>query len=498
MRRSAKTSLTAVLLLAASALTGCGVSTSPVAEQPFTQELAIPPLAPSTVEGGVRTFQLTAREGSMRFPGVNGTTETWGFSGDFLGPTLRAKRGERVAFEIGNELPEATSVHWHGMHLPAAMDGGPHQMIEPGDTWRPTWTIDQPAATLWYHPHPHGETEEHVYRGLAGMFILDDDASVAAELPHEYGVDDLPLIVQDKKFNRDGELQLDHDGSEPGMLGDTVTVNGTIGAVQQVTTERVRLRLLNGSTARTYTFAFPDRRPMTMIASDGGFLDAPLDLEELRLASGERAEVVVAFEPGETVRMQSVTTDLGGVAVPMTSGANDEFDVLEFRAASSLAPSPRPSWPVAADAATDALLEEDATVTRSFALEGREINGQKMDMSRIDEVAYVGDTEVWKVRSTQPIPHSFHIHDVQFRILSIDGEAPPPELAGPKDTVYLMPNLAYRLLLRFEDYADPEMPYMYHCHMLLHEDEGMMGQFVVIERGQEVGGAVPEGHGEHH
>ena len=115
-------------------------------------------------------------------------------------------------------------------------------------------------------------------------------------------------------------------------------------------------------------------------------------------------------------------------------------------------------------------------------------------MNRIDEVAYVGDTEVWEVRSKQPIPHSFHIHDVQFEVLSVDGEAPPVEMSGRKDTIYLEPNRDYRLLMRFEDFADPTMPYMYHCHMLLHEDEGMMGQFVVIERGQEAEVGVPAGH----
>ncbi|HCS59796.1 MAG TPA: copper oxidase [Microbacterium sp.] len=476
-------------------LTACdSFSTTAVTEQEFVNELAIPELAPSTVANGVRTFQLTAQEGMTDFSGT-GEAETWGFNGSFLGPTLRAERGEQVAFEITNQLPEATSVHWHGMHLPAAMDGGPHQMIDQGETWRPAWMIDQPASTLWYHPHPHGETEKHVYLGLAGMFILDDDASLAADLPSEYGVDDLPLIVQDRSFDSNGRLELNNDGSEPGMLGDTVMVNGTVGAYQEVTTERVRLRLLNGSSARTYTFAFEDR-PMTMIASDGGFLEAPVERDQIRLAPGERAEVIVEFAPGETARVQSVKTDLGGVAVPATSGGNDEFDVLEFRAASSLTPSPEPSWPQARDAVADELHEDEASVTRDFVLNNREINGEEMDMSRIDEVVHVGDTEVWEVRSTQPIPHSFHIHDVQFRVLTIDGQAPPPELAGPKDTIYLNPNLTYRLLVRFEDYVDPKMPYMYHCHMLRHEDEGMMGQFVVIEPGDEDQVRAPE-HSEH-
>lgn len=481
----------AAVATATALLAGCNTfSTTTVTEHDFVNELSIPPLADSTVEDGVRTFRLTAGTGTTEFPGI-GDAETWGYNGSFLGPTLRAERGERVAFEIDNKLPEATSVHWHGMHLPAAMDGGPHQTIEQGETWRPNWTIDQPASTLWYHPHPHGETEKHVYLGLAGMFILDDDASLAADLPSEYGVDDLPIIVQDKEFDRAGQLVLDDNGSEPGMLGDTVMVNGTVGAYREVTTERVRLRLLNGSTARTYTFEMPDRS-MTMIASDGGFLDAPLEMEKLRLAPGERAEVIVEFDPGETVRLHSSKTDLGGIAVPATSGGNDEFDVLEFRASDSLTPSPEPSWPEAQDAAADELHQNEASVTRDFVLNTREINGEEMDMNRIDEVVYIGDTEVWEVRSTQPIPHSFHIHDVQFRVLSIGGQPPPPELAGPKDTIYLNPNLTYRLLVRFEDYADPNMPYMYHCHMLLHEDEGMMGQFVVIEPGDEEQVRAPE------
>lgn len=488
----------AVLAVATLTLTGCdSISTTSVAEQEFVHELVIPPLAPSTLEDGVRTFQLAAQTGETAFAGVGGSSETWGFNGSLLGPTLRASRGEEVAFEIANQLPEATSVHWHGMHLPAAMDGGPHQMIEPGETWRPTWTIDQPAATLWYHPHPHGATEEHVYLGLAGLFVLDDDASLSAALPSEYGVDDLPLIVQDKAFDRDGRLVLRRNGSEPGILGDTVMVNGTVGGYQEVTTERVRLRLLNGSTARTYTFEIPDR-PMTLIASDGGFLEAPVELDQVRLAPGERAEVVVDFEPGETVRLRSAKTQLGSVVVPMTSGGNDEFDVLEFRASQTLKPSPELAWSPASDAATDEVHEHEATVTRTFVLNTRKINGQEMDMSRIDEVVYVGDTEVWEVRSTQPIPHSFHIHDVQFRVLSIDGDRPPPELTGRKDTVYLEPNREYRLLVRFADYADPETPYMYHCHMLLHEDEGMMGQFVVIEPGDEEAVRAPgrAGHAE--
>jgi len=478
------------------ALAGCGAipgSVTPVDEPEFSHELAIPPLAPSRVVDGIRVFSLTAQEGTTEFrPGVQ--TRTWGFDGDYLGPTLRAERGERVAVEVTNELAEPTSVHWHGMHLPAAMDGGPHQEVEPGATWRPTWRIDQPAATLWYHPHPHGATEKHVYRGLAGMFLLDDDASRAADLPQEYGVDDVPVIVQDKILDDDGQLQLSDNGSEPGTLGGTVLANGTVGAYHEVTTERVRLRLLNGSTARTYQLGFEDRE-MDLVATDGGLLDAPVRLEQVRLAPGERAEVVVRLEPGETTRLHSFEADLGGVVVPFAMGGNDAFDVLELRAADRLAPSPEPAWAPSVHTTADALHEDDATVTRTFELDDRRINGRLMNMGRVDEAVTVGDTEVWEVRSIVPMPHSFHVHDVQFRVLSVDGDPPPPELAGPKDTVYLEPQRTYRLLMRFEDYTDADMPYMFHCHMLLHEDAGMMGQFVVVAPGERPGVVPHGGHG---
>ncbi|MGO2113133.1 MAG: multicopper oxidase family protein, partial [Pseudoclavibacter sp.] len=267
-------------------LAGCALmpSVSPVQEVEFGTSLAIPPLAPSRVEDGVRVFDLSAHEGETEFvPGR--PTATRGYNSDHLGPTLRAERGEEVAVRIENGLTDTTTLHWHGMHLPAAMDGGPHQPIEPGEQWRPEWRIDQPAATLWYHPHPHGDTEGQVYSGLAGMFLIDDEHSLAASLPSEYGVDDIPVVVQDKDLDLEtGELdhsEIGGNGAEVGLLGNVVTTNGTVGAYQEVTTERVRLRLLNGSTARVYEFGFADRG-FDLVATDGGLLDEPVELDRLR------------------------------------------------------------------------------------------------------------------------------------------------------------------------------------------------------------------------
>jgi FtsP/CotA-like multicopper oxidase with cupredoxin domain len=145
---------------------------SNVGQLGFRNELKIPPLLEPRLDGaGRKVFDLQLQTGTSELlPGK--PTETWGANGTYLGPTLRATRGDEVAINVANDLPEPTTIHWHGMHLPAAADGGPHQLIQPHTTWSPSWRIDQPAATLWYHPHPHGRTEDHVYRGVAGLFLL--------------------------------------------------------------------------------------------------------------------------------------------------------------------------------------------------------------------------------------------------------------------------------------------------------------------------------------
>ncbi|PYF96331.1 Multicopper oxidase with three cupredoxin domains (includes cell division protein FtsP and spore coat protein CotA) [Georgenia satyanarayanai] len=463
-------------------------------EPDFDQPLSIPPLADSVVdEDGTRVFQLTAQAGTTSFrDGVE--TETWGFNGDFLGPTLRARRGEQVAVEVTNTLGESTSVHWHGMHLPPEMDGGPHQEVEAGGTWRPTWLIDQPAATLWYHPHPHGRTEKHVYLGMSGMFILDDDEADTVGLPDEYGVDDIPVIVQDKSFTEDGQLTMESPVPS-GVMGEALMVNGTIGAVQEVTTERVRLRLLNGSTLRSYNFGFDDDRSFQLVASDGGLLPAPHETNRVQLTPGERAEIVVEMEPGSETMLRSYPQQLGEIADPDGYGALDTLDVLRLEAADELAPSAV----VAGELSDHERLDEaDAATTRTFVMKGLALNGQRMDMNRIDEVVTVDTTEVWVVRNEDPMPHNFHIHDVQFEVLSVDGAPPPPELSGRKDTIYTEPGREYRLIMRFEHYANPEMPYMYHCHLLRHEDFGLMGQFVVVEPGTEPPTTLPGPGHDHH
>lgn len=450
-----------------------------VGEVSFDRPLAIPDLAPSTVGGdGVRTFDLRMQAGESDL-GRDEPTPTWGFNGAMLGPTLRAKRGEQVRVNVRNDLGETSTVHWHGMHLPAVMDGGPHQPIAPGATWSPHWTINQPASTLWYHPHPHGETAQHVYRGLAGMFVLDDDNDVA--LPKTYGVDDVPVIVQDKAF--DGSKLDDSAGvfQSTGILGDTVLVNGTPGPFLDVTTERVRLRVLNGSNARIYRFHFDDNRRYAVVASDGGLLPRPVETSEMVLSPGERAEIVVGIAPGERTRLQS--TPPTGDENRFTGGA-DRLDVLELRGAATLRPSP--AVPATLAPAPD-LADDTVAANRSVSMSGNQTNFGQMDMERIDIASTLGTTESWTVTNADGQAHNFHIHDVQFQVVRYAGGPPPPLLSGWKDTVLVPQGQSVELRMRFTDHADPAMPYMFHCHLLRHEDQGLMGQFVVIRPGEKPG-----------
>ena len=455
-----------------------GATVDTVGKVTFDQPLAIPPLAESTMDAeGRRVFDLDLRAGTTDF-GMGGDAETWGINGSYLGPTLRAERGEDVLVNVTNGLDETSTLHWHGMHLPAAMDGGPHQMIEPGATWSPSWQVDQPASTLWYHPHPHGATADHVYRGLAGMFILDDPSEAPPGLPSEYGVDDIPLVVQDKVFHDDGSLSTAEAFlANTGLLGDTILVNGTVGPVQEVTTTQVRFRLLNGSNARVYRFTFDDGREFAHIGSDGGLLPTPVPTTDVQLAPGERAEIVVSFAPGDDVVLRSEPPDLGAGPLPARfAGGDDRFDVLRLTAAEDLTRSPELPAELAVVDDVPA-----ATTQRSFELGEDTINGRPMDVERIDAVIEKGTSEVWTVTNVEDVPHSFHVHDVHFWVLDIDGTAAPPELAGWKDTVYVRPDQTMRLAMSFDDYADPHLPYMFHCHMLRHEDRGMMGQFTVVD-----------------
>ncbi|MEV0649369.1 multicopper oxidase domain-containing protein [Phytomonospora sp. NPDC050363] len=498
-RRLLKTALIAVPAVVVAGAGAAGIVwansvTDTTGEVDFKNPLAVPPLAQSTVDGeGRRVFELTLQSGQRQFKD-GAATGTWGFNGDYLGPTIRATRGETVLFNIHNTLGETTSVHWHGMHLPPTADGGPHQSVHAGNTWSPSWKIEQQAASLWYHPHPHGETFLHVYRGLAGMFLIDDEESAALALPKDYGLDDFPLIVQDRTF--DGDNQFDESQgliANVGYLGDEILVNGTHSPYLDVTTTRVRLRILNGSGSRAFNFGFADDRTFALIGTDGGLRDVPYGTDRIQLSPAERAEIVVEMTPGEKVVLRSYPAE--GLGMDLFSsrfdGCDDSFDVLELRAAATLAESPA----VPAELVEIPELDADKSAeTRDFQISGFTLNGEAMDMERIDFAVRKDSVEIWELENFDSQFHNFHVHDVQFQVLKVNGKKPPEHLRGWKDTVHVKPGGKTRIIMQFKDFADPDMPYMCHCHVLYHEDQGLMGQFVVLDKGQKVGKPPKDGH----
>lgn len=451
-------------ILATVFLAGCGESVERIAvDKPARSQLSIPPLLDPTISNGVAHYQLSIGKSRHNY-GQPTLTETYSYNGmSVLGPTLGLKTETSVALSVTNELDELTTTHWHGADVPAQQDGGPHNAIEPGATWTARFDVIQPAATLWYHPHLHGKTSEHIYRGAAGMIIIDDENPAADSLPLTYGVDDIPVILQDRDFTDDGALDFAIDAGGRGNLDGTLTVNGTIDPFIDVPTGLVRLRLLNASQARIYELATRGTA-MTKIASDGGYLATPVAIDQLVLAPGDRAEVIVDIG------------DSPAALVDQTFGR-----VLEIRpngTFSSSGPLPDKLTTI------ERISESEIVVDRSFHMEnvadGWGINGVQMDKTRIDETIQFGDTERWTI-TAETGKHVFHVHQTQFQILSINGVAPPPEDSGWEDSVFLDPGREIVIAARFNTHSDNDTPYMYHCHILDHEDLGMMGQFLVVE-----------------
>lgn len=430
--------------------------------------LAMPPLLDTRAKG---RLSLKAASGSSHSFG-GPATPTAGFNQSYLGPTIVIQNGDLMA-EVQNNLDEPISVHWHGLLVPGEHDGSPHLAIAPGAAWQPEMTIAQDPATVWYHSHIHERTAEQVYFGLAGVIHVTDGQDDARGLPSTYGIDDLTLVLQDRRFDASGRMVYDPSMMDimHGFAGNRMLVNGQAGATAVVPEGIVRLRLLNGSNARIYTLFLDDARPMHLVATDGGFLPAPVALEVLRLAPGERAEVLVDFS--------------GGNAPVLMSDPGQAYGVLQFATERTLAAritrlpdqlDGAPEEPSGAEVATRQISLDMGMGGMMMGSGGFAINGRPYDMRRIDFGVALGSVERWHIRSTM-VAHPFHVHGVRFRVVSENGGPPRSENTGWKDTV-LVPGEA-EILARFDQPASGDTPFMFHCHILEHEDAGMMGQFTV-------------------
>lgn len=468
---------------------------------------------------------LDAMAGTQSFvAGVS--TPTYGFNASFLGPAIRVQRGKTVQITANNRLEEDITLHWHGLIIPGKDDGGPYNVIDPGKQWVVQLPIDQPAATLWFHPHLYPATAELVLMGLAGLLIVDDDESAALRLPSRWGIDDIPIILQDRRFNPDGTFfhRFNEITVAGGYVGDTMLVNGSVQPVAKTARGWLRLRILNGSNARNYRLVVSDKRPFYVVASDGGLLDAPVELKELGIAAGERYEILVDARDGSSFDLMSVpvihqpimrlppfnqpltlvTVQPDGVdgtgklpdslaelpRIPDVLPPVSQGLVMQmFRDAEArrlmmesglmaMAESGKTDGAVVARIVD--LITNGPALSLKDQLTANGINGKSFSFTESGFHVPVNTDLVWAIsEETDKMLHPVHVHGCQFRIVRLDGGVPPRHMMGWKDTVPIENAGNAEILVRFPLSAPYSAPYMAHCHILEHEDSGMMTEFTV-------------------
>ncbi len=329
-----------------------------------------------------------------------------------------------------NELPESSIIHWHGLHVPVTADGHPRLAIDPGETYIYDFTVANRAGTYWYHPHPHGRTATQVYAGLAGLLLIHDDEELNAGLPA--GEYDVPIVIQDRKFNGDNQLFYDIGmmmDQMIGFLGNQVLINGRPDFVLPVKTHPYRLRLLNGSNSRIYKLAWQDGSPLTVLGTDGGLLAQPVQRDYVTLAPAQRVELWVDFSNntvGESRQLINLPFDAfgGEAAYPLFNAQVEEAVSHSFVLPTQLSV-------INGYAAADAVNQKRP---RAFTMAlrhgtGWTLNGRTFEMKAVakDEIVRLGDLEVWEFENVagngmgmmggMNLPHPMHIHGLQFQVL---------------------------------------------------------------------------------
>lgn len=456
-----------------------------------------PLFIPDTLSGSSITLNVH-KDSVQFFPGR--ITHTLGINNyKYLGPTLILKKGDSVNITVNNEIGDTTTMHWHGLHVAPKNDGGPQSMIMDGMAWHPGFVVRNNAATYWYHPHMMAKTAEQAIKGDAGLIIVRDNAEATLTLPRTYGVDDFPLIVQS------AELDTNNQFMPKGMEDSTLLVNGTDSPYVNMPGQVVRLRLLNASGERTFNFGFTGNLPFRIIASDAGLLQASVTATRIRIAPGERYEILLNLSgmSGQTIYLMSYASELpmgiqGGPTMPMPPGSPPmnsplngvDFDILQINVVSPTL-SPVTTLPTAllpdsvwSESSANAYRTINMTADSMMVMDGPfYFNHNLFDMMRIDYTIPLDNTEVWTMLDSTMVAHPFHLHDVHFYILDRNGNPPPAYERGRKDVLLIEPNETVRFIAKFNDFADTTTPYMYHCHILMHEDDGMMGQFIVGPHG---------------
>lgn len=509
--------------------------------------LAIPPLIEPDAQGQI---QLVIKQGTSQFvPGKQ--TTTWGYNGDLLGPALSLKNGQNVNVNIVNQLPEETTVHWHGLEISGEQDGGPQAIIRSKESRKVNFTINQPEATCWFHPHTHGITGYQVAMGLAGLVIIKDDESNKHGLPNAWGVDDIPVILQDKRLKEDGQIdyQLDVMTAAVGWFGDLMLTNGAVFPKHVAPKGWLRLRLLNGCNARSLNISTSDGRKMYVVASDGGLLAEPIAVSELQILMGERFEVLIDASDGRSFDLVTLPVNQMGMTI---APFNQPLPVLHIETTISAGAGELPSVLAAIPAIPSVKglnrrrfhLMMDMRLDMQGMMMLRErygdqamgnmgghgammgghmmsnsegggmgmmkhgnmdhgnmgsmprgsagtdanqldihnantINGQVFSMTEAAFDAPMNHQEVWVISGRGDMMlHPFHVHGTRFRILKENGKPVEPHRQGWKDIVKVEGQVS-EVLVEFKHPATKQHPYMAHCHLLEHEDTGMMMGFTV-------------------
>lgn len=445
---------------------------------------------PDTIKGS--NIQLEIKDTVHQFfPGIN--SPSFSYNGSYLGPTIILEKNQEQSFNISNELMMPTTVHWHGMHVPAEMDGGPHTIIDAGAVWQPNFTVLDEASTMWYHSHLHHHTMKQVTKGLAGMIIIRDENEALLNLPKTYGIDDLPIIIQDRQFSNGVII-------DSAIMGDSVLINGVISPYVDLTANVVRFRILNGSNHRVYNIGFTNDMSFEVIASDGGLYPNAISMDRILVAPGERYEILLDLQALEdsSIFMYTYASEMplgypGGSSVIPDDDVPSLINGLDFAILKINVQASEPNGVFNPD--LNALNSfsvwdtSEVSVKRSKDMNAALIKGETVwtinskafDFEVINDTIILDNTELWTITNSSGIVHPFHIHMGHFYIVSRGGQAPELYERGKKDVVIINPGETLKFVMKFEDFVDADVPYMYHCHILNHEDNAMMAQFVVVD-----------------
>ncbi|NQY75189.1 MAG: multicopper oxidase domain-containing protein [Candidatus Margulisbacteria bacterium] len=476
---------------------------------------------PGVLEGPIYNIRMHDSVTTTFFDGQN--VPTIGMNEmSYLAPTMILNAGDSIKINVTNELKDTSTMHWHGLHVSPTNDGGPETVIAPDSTWNINFKVLDAAGTYWYHPHLHHKTNKHVALGAAGLLIVRDDEETTLDLPQTYGVDEFPLIIQDKRFgsvNGDTVIEYQSVDNENNItrygLGNTMMVNGVIDPYQNVPAQMVRYHTLNGSQDRSYLISLcndsdnqcnangQSQIPFYIVGTDGGLFKNTIEVTEYLLGPGERIQMILDFSYYENDTMKLISTPAylpygvsgNGVDGPTEPGdlgdVTKPLPILDFIVGAPTIDAKYTIPYYLSDFTKWAENDVDKERTKTFYSQGGgvfDINHTLFDMNVINDTVKLDDIEIWTLIDSSGASHPFHIHDIQFYILEmLDSNGVSvmkPYLQGKKDVVMVPANGSVRFITKFETFFNEpgdKTAYMYHCHILPHEDNGMMGQFIVVK-----------------